>query len=201
MMAMEKFEAELRLELARISVKAYQRGLVGGTGGNISVRLNDQTMLITPSGVALGDTTADNILKVNFLTLEWEPNRHYVPSKEIGMHAIIYREVPSVGAICHCHPPYATSYAVRKMDIPLVTDAAFKQPPMLHVSFSPSGSQELAAKVGEAVRSASNLRTILLNEHGVITVGANLTAAYDFMDVTEEIARIAFISSLIPQAH
>jgi ribulose-5-phosphate 4-epimerase/fuculose-1-phosphate aldolase len=83
------------------------------------------------------------------------------------------------------------------MDIPLVTDAAFKQPPMPHISFSPSGSQDLAEKVGEVARTTPNLRTILLDEHGAITVATNLTAAYDFMDVTEEIARIAFISSQI----
>jgi L-fuculose-phosphate aldolase len=197
-MSIGNLEAVLRAELARVSVNAYHRGLVGGTGGNISVRLGDDSMLITPSGVSLGDTTADSILKVNINTLTWEPNRHYIPSKEIGMHAAIYQAVPGVGAVCHCHPPYATAYAVCKMDIPLVTDAAFKQPPMPHVSFSPSGSQDLAAKVGEAARSLTNLRAILLDEHGVITVGSDLTAAYNFMDVTEEIARIAFISSLIP---
>lgn len=196
---MDMLENILRNELAHTSIKAYNRGLVGGTGGNVSVRMSEDTMLITPSGVSLGDTTADNIIKVNIITLEWAPNRYYKPSKETGMHAIIYRAIPKVSAICHCHPPYATSYAVQKMDIPLVTDAAFKQPPMPHVSFSPSGSEDLAEKVGEIARMNQNLRTILLDEHGVITVADNLTSAYDFMDVTEEISRIAFISSQIPK--
>lgn len=196
---MDMLEIILRNELAHTSVKAYNRGLVGGTGGNVSVKINSDTMLITPSGVSMGDTTADNIIKVNINTLEWEPNRHYKPSKETGMHAIIYRAIPEVAAICHCHPPYATSYAVQKMDIPLVTDAAFKQPPIPHVSFSPSGSQDLADKVGEIARRNQDLRAILLDEHGVITVADNLTSAYDFMDVTEEISRIAFISSQIPK--
>ena len=194
---METLESILRKELAYTSIKAYIRGLVGGTGGNVSVRMSETTMLITPSGVSLGDTTADNIIKVNINTLEWEPIRHYKPSKESGMHAAIYKVIPSVAAVCHCHPPYATSYGVNKMDIPLVTDAAFKQPPMPHVSFSPSGSQDLAEKVSEVARTTPNLRTILLDEHGIITVATNLTAAFDFMDVTEEIARIAFISSQI----
>lgn len=194
---METLESILRKELAFTSIKAYKRGLVGGTGGNVSVRMSKDTMLITPSGVSLGDTTVDNVIKVNINTLEWEPIRHYKPSKETGMHAAIYKAITTVAAICHCHPPYATSYGVQKMDIPLVTDAALKQPPMPHVSFSPSGSQDLVEKVSEVARTTPNLRTILLDEHGVITVAINLTSAYDFMDVTEEIARIAFISSQI----
>ena len=191
-------EAILRAELARIAVRAYQRGLVGGTGGNVSARLSENSMLITPSGVSLGDTTPDNIIKVNLETLEWEPNSGYIPSKETGMHAEILKALPHIHAVCHCHPPYATSYAVRGLDIPYVTDAAFKQPPMPHVSFSPSGSKELAHKVGEAARENPGLRTILLDQHGVISVGVDLTAAYNFMDLAEEIARIAFISTSIP---
>jgi L-fuculose-phosphate aldolase len=196
-MTVEGYEVNLRQQLAAVSVLAYHRGLVGGTGGNLSVRLGEEKMLITPSGVSLGDTTPDNIVRVTISTLEWEPNRAYIPSKEIAMHAALYQELPHVQAVCHCHPPYATAYAVLGMDIPYVTDAAFKQPPMPHVSFSPSGTRELAEKVGAAARANPGLRTILLDQHGVITVGSDLVMAYNFMDLAEEIARIAYLAGTI----
>jgi L-fuculose-phosphate aldolase len=199
-MTVEGYEVNLRQQLAAVSVQAYHRGLVGGTGGNLSVRLGEEKMLITPSGVSLGDTTPDNIVRVTISTLDWEPNRAYIPSKEIAMHAALYQELPHVRAVCHCHPPYATAYAVLGMDIPYVTDAAFKQPPMPHVSFSPSGTRELAEKVGAAARANPGLRTILLDQHGVITVGSDLVAAYNFMDLAEEIARIAYLSGTIRRA-
>lgn len=196
-MSVDSFEQNLRQQLAAISVQAYRRGLVGGTGGNLSVLLGEDKMLITPSGVSLGDTTADNIVKVTIENLEWELNRQYIPSKEIAMHAELYKALPDTRAVCHCHPPYATTYAVLGKDIPYVTDAAFKQPPMPHVSFSPSGTRELADKVGAAARANPGLRTILLDQHGVITVGSDLVMAYNFMDLAEELARIAYLAGTI----
>jgi L-fuculose-phosphate aldolase len=191
-------EKALRAELARISIKAYNRGLVRGTGGNVSARLTLAEMLITPSGLSLGDTTVDNIIKVNLETLDWTPNGAYIPSKEFKFHAEIYQVRPDVNGIMHCHPPYATAYAVRKMDIPYVTDAAFKQPSMPHVPFSPSGSETLAENVGRIARADSRFRVILLDEHGIIAVGVDLFQAYNFADLTEELGQIAYLSATIP---
>ena len=84
------------------------------------------------------------------------------------------------------------------MDIPYVTDAAFKQPPMPHVDFSPSGSQALVEKVAAAADSNTKFRVMMLDEHGIIAVGADLIQAYNFSDLTEELAQIAYLSSTIP---
>lgn len=191
-------DESLRTQLINIAVKAYERGHVGGTGGNISARLSPSEMLITASGVSLGDTNQENIVKVDIGTLEAEFNNGFIPSKEYRFHAAIYRTRPDVNAVVHCHPPYATAYAVRKMDIPYVTDAAFKQPPMVHVAFSPSGSQELVDKVGAAARENPCFKVILLEQHGVITVGKDLVEAYNLLDLTEELAKIAYLSTTIP---
>lgn len=193
-------EEALRAQLTEISRRTYERGLVRGSGGNVSARLEAQTLLITPSGVSLGDTTVGNIMKVNMSSGEWASNEGYVPSKETRFHAEIYAARSDVKAIVHCHPPHATAYAVRRMDIPYVTDAAFKQPPMPHVSFSPSGSEALARKVGQAARSSDDFRVIMLDQHGIVVVGADLMQAYIFADLAEEMAQIAFLASLIPQA-
>lgn len=190
-------EQALRIELAKISVKTYTRGLVGGTGGNISVRLDDNAMLITPSGVSLADTTADNIVEVNLTTLEWTPNGSYIPSKEYRFHAEIFKARADVQAIVHCHPRYATAYAVNKQDIPYVTDAAFKQPETPHVSFAPSGSDELVQGVAMAARSNSEFKVMLLDEHGIVAVGKDLTQAYNHADLYEELAQIAFVANVI----
>ncbi|MBZ0303645.1 MAG: class II aldolase/adducin family protein [Anaerolineae bacterium] len=191
-------EAALRAELTRIAIKTYTRGLVHGTGGNVSVRLGADDMLITPSGVALGDTTEANIVRVNLSRLDWVPNEPYIPSKEYRFHAEIFHARADVTAIVHCHPPYATAYAVRKMDIPYVTDAAFKQPAMPHVAFAASGTTELADRVGASARANADFRVMLLDEHGIVAVGANLVQAYNFADLTEELAQIAYLAATIP---
>ena len=190
-------EAELRQQLTEISHRTYQRGLVRGSGVNISARLDEAHMLITPSGVTLGDTTPANIIRVNLETGEWKPNGPYIPSKETHFHAEIYQARPEVNGIVHCHPPHATAYAVCKMDIPALTDAGFKQPPMQHVSFSPSGSMELAQKVAAAAQGPDELRVLILDEHGIIGMGSDLVQAFVWADLAEEMAQIAFVSSLI----
>jgi L-fuculose-phosphate aldolase len=192
-------EEILRQHLTDISLRTYDRGLVRGSGGNISARLDERNMLITPSGLALGDTTPHNIVRVDLHTGDWQAEKPYVPSKETGFHTEIYAARPDVGAVVHCHAPYATAYAVRRMDIPYVTDAAFKQPAMPHVPFAPSGTRELAQAVGRAARSSAGFRVMLLDEHGIIAVGADLMEAFLFADLAEEMAQIAWISAHIRQ--
>lgn len=192
-------EADLRSALTKISLRAYERYLVRGSGGNVSVRLDTSYLLITASGVSLGDTTPENIVKVNLETEEWVAKDSYVPSKEFRFHKAIYEERSDVMAIVHCHPPYATAYAVRQMDIPYVTDAAFKQPPMPHVSFAPSGTEELAQKVRAAARNNDAFRVMMLDEHGIVAVGADLMQAFIFAELAEEMAQIAFLSALVAE--
>lgn len=192
-------EDTLRQQLTDISLRTYAQGLARGRGGNISARLDEGHMLITPSGLALNDTTPQNIVRVDLQTGEWHVEGSYEPSSETGFHTEIYAARPDAGAIVHCHAPYATAYAVRRMDIPYVTDAAFKQPAMPHVPFAPSGTQELAQAVGRAARSSADFRVMLLDEHGIVAVGADLMEAFLFADLAEEMAQIAWIAAHIRQ--
>lgn len=190
-------EAELRIALSDTARRTYERGLVRGSGGNVSVRLDATHMLITASGISLGDTTSENIVKVNLENEEWVAEGDCIPSKEFRFHSAIFKARGDVGAIVHCHPPYATAYAVRKLDIPYVTDAAFKQPPMPHVPFSPSGSEALVRAIRAATAGNDAFRVIMLDEHGIIAVGQDLTQAFIFADLAEEMAQVAFLSSFI----
>ena len=184
-------------ELVRYSQRAYHRGLVGGTGGNFSARTEDNRMLITASGLSLGDTTAGNLIDMDITTYEWTPNEEYIPSKEYLFHADILRLRPDIGAVCHIHPPYSTAYAVLKRDIPMVTDAAFKQPPTPRVPFAPSGTEELQGNVVKAIEENPGCKVLLLEQHGIICLGANIRWAYDIADMTEELARIAYLQETL----
>ena len=164
-------EAEVREQIVFYAQKAYDRRLVGGTGGNFSARLDDKRMVVTASGVSLGDTSMDNLIKADIGSYEWEPPGDFIPSKEYRYHANILRLRPDVGAILHVHPPHATAYAVKRRGIPMVTDAAFKQPPMPRVPFAPSGSDELVEYVTRAIGENPGCKVLLLEEHGIIAWG------------------------------
>lgn len=188
---------DIKKKLIDYARRTYKRGLVGGTGGNFSARLSDGAMAITASGLNLGDTSMDNLIEMDITTYEYHPNGQYVPSKEYLFHADILRLRPDVGAVLHIHPPYATAFAVLKRDIPMVTDAAFKQPPMPRVPFEPSGTKELQANVVEAINTNPGCKVLLLEQHGIICLGEDIRWAYDIADLTEELARIAYLTETL----
>jgi ribulose-5-phosphate 4-epimerase/fuculose-1-phosphate aldolase len=187
-------ENAVRRQVVEYARRAYDRRLVGGTGGNFSARLAGGRMLVTASGVSLGDTTPENLLVANIENYTWEPVEGCIPSKEYRYHADILRLRPDVNAVLHVHPPHATAYAVRCRSIPMVTDAAFKQPPMPHVPFAPSGSDELQQNVVQAIEANPQCKVLLLEEHGIVALGKDVLTAYNVADLTEELAWIAFLA-------
>jgi L-fuculose-phosphate aldolase len=190
---------ELKDELAETCQKAFRRGLVGGAGGNISVRVPGKSMaLITATGICLGDIGPETIVLVNLdgRLLEGAPGMR--PSKEAGFHVCAYRLRPQVGAVVHLHPPHATAFAVRGMELPLVTDGAMlnlKHVPV--VGHAPSGSPELHRIVEEGLRQHPEAKAILLERHGMFSMGPNLTVAFNLADLVEDTAKIAILSQLI----
>ncbi len=187
-------EQNTRQQLVEYAQRAYHRGLVGGTGGNFSVRIGQNKMLVTASGVALCDTTLENLVTVDIESHHWEPVGGLLPSKEFIYHADILRLRPDVGSVLHVHSPYATAFAVKKRDVPMVTDAAFKQPPIPRVSFAPSGSDELMKLVIEAINENPNCKALLLEQHGTVSMGTDIVSAYNGADLLEELARIAHLA-------
>jgi ribulose-5-phosphate 4-epimerase/fuculose-1-phosphate aldolase len=188
-------EDEIRRQLVTFARRAYRRRLVGGTGGNVSARLTGGRMLVTASGLSLEDTTAGNLLTVDIETGDWQPIEGLVPSREYKFHMDILRLRPEVGAVLHVHPPHATAYAVLKRDIPMLTDAAFKQPPIPRVPFAPSGTEELRQNVAATIRSNPDCRCLILEQHGIIALGKDITSAYNQADLIEELATIAYLAT------
>ncbi|NNK14890.1 MAG: hypothetical protein HKP52_11685, partial [Desulfofustis sp.] len=78
-----------------------------------------------------------------------------------------------------------------------VTDAAFKQPKMPRVSFAPSGTHELQANVVDAIEKNPDCKVLLLEQHGIICLCSNIRWAYDIADLTEELARIAYLKEAL----
>lgn len=190
-------EIKLKEELVYFAQRTYNRGLVGGTGGNFSARIAENRMAITASGLNLGDTSMDNLIEMEIDSYKWQSKGEYIPSKEYLFHADILRLRPDVDAVLHIHPPYATTFAVLKRDIPMVTDAAFKQPKMPRVPFAPSGTKELQNNVVEAIKNNPGCKVLLLEQHGIICLGSNIRWAYDLADLTEEFARIAYFKETL----
>ncbi len=189
----------LRRELSYYSKKSFQRGLISGTGGNLSVRIpGEDRVLITPSGVSLDDVTPEiNIL----VTLEGKilsAPPGLKPSKETSFHLAAYRLRSDVNALAHVHPPYSTAYANKNLPLPLVTVSARAN--LKHVACiecAIPGSGELRELVRTGLEANPDARAILMKEHGILTLGKDLMEAFYLADLVEDTAKIAFIEANI----
>ncbi len=192
--------ALLRQELSEFSKRAFNRGLVSGTGGNMSVRIPDtEEVLITPSGVSLGDIEPEINLLVNLEGSVVDAPPGLKPSKESSFHLAAYRVRPDVMAIAHLHPPFATAFANKGRPLPLVTVSSrvvLKDVPWVESALP--GSRELYEFVCEALEKHSGVKALLMREHGVLTLGPDLKTAYYLTDLVEDTAKIAYIASHIP---
>ncbi len=105
-------EYELKKLICDIGKRIYDRNMVAANDGNISVKLNDNEFLCTPTGVSKGFMTPDYICKVDAQGNVIQANKGFRPSSEIKMHMRVYQKRPDVGAVVHAHPTFATSFAI-----------------------------------------------------------------------------------------
>jgi len=180
-----------RKEVAYFTRRLYRRRLTTTSGGNVSLRVSDDLMAITPAALDKARTRASQVALVGNAGHTLTPGLR--PSSETPMHLRIYASCPGVRAVIHAHPTTACVFTCT--DTPLNLDLlaepyALVDPPVI-APFALSGSGELAGIVAEcATRSSS----ILLRNHGIVTTGATLLQAFDRMELLEEAARVALLA-------
>lgn len=190
-------ERDLRMKIVQIGAMLWERGLIGATEGNVSVRMDDGRILATPTGVRKHQLNPTDLplLDLDGAHLSGSP-----PSSEIRMHLGLYRELPDCGAIVHAHPPHATAFAAarRALPHPVLAEAESFLGPVALVPYARAGTVEVAASLGPFM---SIHRAFLLSNHGATTIGASLDEAYDRMEILERVARVAWLSEALGGAH
>ena len=177
-------EETLRAQLVDYGKQLVASGLVQGTWGNLSARLDDTYMLVTPSGLDYARLTPADMVKVNMRTLEYEGDLK--PTSEKSLHAAIYQNRPDIGGIIHTHSKYCCVYAAARRDLPIPADrqTAFQSPIKL-APYAPPGSKTLTKNTAAAV--GDNYGAIMAG-HGMIACGKDLTAAFQNCEQLEALA-------------
>ena len=166
------------------------RGLNQGTAGNISLRANGG-VLITPSGVAPSNLSADKIV---WLAMDGKHEQgEWKPSSEWPFHAAIYAARPDANAVVHTHSPHATALACLRHDIPAFhyTVAMAGGSSIRCAEYATFGSEELGARV---VTALEDRRACLLANHGLVTLGEDLDQALGLAGEVEYLARLYGLS-------
>ena len=178
--------------LIAVARRCFDRGLQTNAGGNLSVRLRSaEAIVIKPSGVGFAEVSRDN-LQVVGLNGQALPS-HYKPSKDLDFHLDLYRIRPDIGAIVHCHSPWATGYASAGVEIPCLTVQTIEKiGRMPLIPLSRNGGPQTEVEISPVFRDP-NVRAAVLANHGTIGVGATLTKALHLAEIIEETAHVAFV--------
>ena len=173
--------------IVQVCRRLYERGLVAGPDGNVSVRLDEESILVTPSGLSKVDVTLDDLVIVNLDGKVLDGRRS--PSSELAMHLRIYRRRDDVRAVVHAHPPTATGFAVagESFMAPVLPEVILQMGAVPLVPYAIPGTEELPDAM-EPFLAAHN--AFLLANHGATTVGQTLVAAHQRMESLEHAARI-----------
>lgn len=173
--------------------RLYDQKLTTVSGGNVSLRIGDR-ILITPSQIDKAKIVGEQIA---ILTMDGKiHSQRHKKSMESGMHLAIYSRRPEVRAVVHAHPVFATSFAIsgKKIKTSLAGESrAVLGEPVL-AKYALMGTQELAEIVAEASLKSN---AIMMQNHGVITLGETLFQAYDRMEVLEASAKMTMITELL----
>jgi len=186
--------ARLRVEVAALHAELVRYGLVVWTAGNVSARVPGADLLvIKPSGVPYEELSADNMVVCDLDGRVVEGNHR--PSSDTGAAAYIYRHLPSVGGVVHTHSTYATAWASRGEPIPCVltmmADEFGGEIPI--APFAMIGGEDIGAAIVETLRGHRST-AVLLQNHGVFTVGKSAREAVKAAVMCEDVARSVHIA-------
>lgn len=172
----ENKEEIIRALLVEYGKKLLERGLVQGTWGNLSVRLNDDYMLVTPSGIDYNRLTSKDMVKVNINTLEYEGDKK--PTSEKDLHGSIYALRKEVGAVIHTHSKYCSIFAAAGKSMPIESKEMMKSfgEEVLIAKYGLPGTKMLTRNTMKAL--GKSFGCIMAN-HGMIGCGHDMKEAFE----------------------
>lgn len=181
-------------EIVTVCRRLYERGLIAGPDGNVSVRIAPDRILVTPAGMSKVDVQGDDLIE---LTLEGTQVRGKSrASSEVQMHLRIYQRRPDVHAVVHAHPPTATGFSVagEAFAACVLPEVIFQVGWVPLVPYATPGTQSLADAFEPFVAQHD---AFLMANHGATTIGSTLTIAHQRMESLEHSARILLTARLL----
>ncbi len=188
-------EAQARESIASYCSLLWERRLVTGSSGNVSVRLDDGDIVATPTLRSLRKLDPSELVRTDAYGSPRDPGQR--ATSELPLHLAAYRVRPQIRCVIHTHPTFCV--VCSKLGRVFERDTVGARETLGSVAWTPyrpPGSQDLADVT--AARFAHGAEVVLMERHGISAVGATLEHAFLSTDLAEEAARIAFFSGLLP---
>ncbi len=186
-----------RAELARVSKRLHANGWVANHDGNLSLKLNGQRLLITPTAVSKADVDESMLIITDLSGKVLEGRRK--PFSELELHLAAYRARPEVECVLHAHPPHATAFGLTGQEL-----APIAMPEIVvslgdRIPTLPRAMPKDAGGLERLFAACRDFDAMLLAGNGALTLGANLEQALLRMELVEHYAKILFISRSLGQ--
>jgi L-ribulose-5-phosphate 4-epimerase len=184
----------VRADVAALHQHLVRYGLVVWTSGSVSGRVPDTDLfVIKPSGVEYDDLTPESMILCDLGGVVLEGD--FAPSSDTAAHAYVYRHMPEVGGVVHTHSPYATAWAARGEAVPcVITGQADEFGGEIPVGpFAIIGDESIGEGI-VATLTGHRSRAVLMQNHGVFTIGRNARDAVKAAVMAEDVARTVHLA-------
>jgi L-fuculose-phosphate aldolase len=191
---MSKTEREFRDDIIEIGRLMFQKGWIAANDGNISIRLDENRILATPTGISKGRMTPDDLIIVDTHGNKISGCRER--TSEIAMHLKIYELRPDVRAVVHAHPPVTTGFAAagRPLDLAVLPEVVVGLGCVPLAAYGLPGTPALTEPMIPLIPGHDAL---LMANHGAVCYGEDVFQAYYKMDTMEHTARITLVAELL----
>src|SRR6188474_2799321 len=186
-------ESLARKLICEIGKLMYERSYVVSSDGNVSIRLDDDTVVATPTMTCKGRMTEDDLALTD---MDGKPLSDRRASSELAMHLLIYKLRPDIKAVCHAHPPHGTAFAVAGLaiDQPILSEVILTLGCVPLASYGTPSTDELTQAMQPLVKHHNAL---LMANHGAVAYGTDVWQAFDRLETLEHTARIAILSRIL----
>lgn len=181
-------------EIIEIINRIYQNGMTTTSGGNLSIKDSDGSIWITPKGIDKGKLTTKDIVRV---LPDGSVDGIHEPSSELPFHKAIFDSRSDIKAIVHAHPPDLVSFSIaRKIpDTKIVPKASEICGKVGYAEYQLPGSEKLGEVIASKFKEGHN--TVLLENHGIVTVGDRLVHAFQKLEILNFCARLTIKANII----
>ncbi len=168
----------------------YERSYVVSSDGNVSIRLNENRVLATPTMTSKGRMTEDDLAITD---MDGKALNETKASSELAMHLLIYKMRPDIKAVCHAHPPHGTAFSVAGLAIeePILSEVVLTLGCVPLTDYGTPSTNELTDSM---IPFVEHHNALLMANHGAVAYGKDLWEAFDRMETLEHTAKIAILS-------
>ena len=183
--------SELKNELIETGRLLYEKGMLAGSDGNLSAKIDENQLLITKSGVAKGRLKSDDFVEIDFDGKQVSGDGK--PSTEAAMHLTVYKNRSDICCCLHSHPPYATSFAVAGMELSrnILPEVAVFVGDIPLLEYAPPGTGAISESIAPFLDKND---AFLLKNHGLLTIGKSIEEAFFKHETVEHFARILWMA-------